>query len=490
MNINTKYRRWIEASNQAFGSNIEYKPHQAKGIEWCVQNEKQETSLIKGGFIADEMGLGKTILVLLVCLIHYVPNTLLVVPNSLLYQWRDEIERITGHKCLVYHGPSKKKISKDTLTKCPIVLTTYHTIARNKKLLLEPSPNILHEFHWDRVVFDEAHYLRNKNSLYYGADLLKSKIIWFVSGTPIQNKERDFNNMCAILGTTPFHARVLRRTKQGVGIKLGQIVYDDIMVSWNNEHEKTLAQQAHHMTTHAHDNYGFIVSMQLAKKSCIYSKLLQNGIKYLDMDSLPEVIEYPPSYITENAYEDSSKINSVVDILYQRKNNKNGKLVFCQYKQEISLLQTELKKKGMTSSVVDGSLPAKEKVSMLLHSRLPNGSSIKELPLEINRFINSFLIVDVMILQIQTCCEGLNLQDYYSETYFVSPCWNPSVEKQAIARCHRMGQKKDVHVFRFYMEPFHDNLYPDDTPYTMDQYIHRTQQKKNKIMTAFNKKYS
>jgi hypothetical protein len=61
--------------------------------------------------------------------------------------------------------------------------------------------------------------------------------------------------------------------------------------------------------------------------------------------------------------------------------------------------------------------------------------------------------IDVLILQIQTCCEGLNLQQF-SEVYFVSPDWNPSVEDQAIARCHRFGQTEPVVVFRFIMAPF------------------------------------
>jgi hypothetical protein len=58
-----------------------------------------------------------------------------------------------------------------------------------------------------------------------------------------------------------------------------------------------------------------------------------------------------------------------------------------------------------------------------------------------------------LILQIRTCSEGLNLQEY-SDVYFVSPHWNPCVEDQAIARCYRMGQTSQVRVFRFYMSDF------------------------------------
>ncbi len=82
--------------------------------------------------------------------------------------------------------------------------------------------------------------------------------------------------------------------------------------------------------------------------------------------------------------------------------------------------------------------------------------------------------IKVLIIQIQTGCEGLNLQEY-NEIYFVSPSWNPSVEDQAIARCHRYGQKKDVNVYRFYMENLKNQT-------NMDNYINNTQTDKRKIM--------
>ena len=58
----------------------------------------------------------------------------------------------------------------------------------------------------------------------------------------------------------------------------------------------------------------------------------------------------------------------------------------------------------------------------------------------------------VLILQIRNACEGLNLQKDFSEIYFVSPNWNPTLEEQAVARCHRIGQQNKVNVFRFYMD--------------------------------------
>jgi hypothetical protein len=83
--------------------------------------------------------------------------------------------------------------------------------------------------------------------------------------------------------------------------------------------------------------------------------------------------------------------------------------------------------------------------------------------------------VDVLILQIQTCCEGLNLQQF-SEVYFVSPDWNPSVEDQAIARCHRFGQTEPVVVFRFVMAPFKIPATPE-TQHLLDAQREREQQR-------------
>ena len=69
----------------------------------------------------------------------------------------------------------------------------------------------------------------------------------------------------------------------------------------------------------------------------------------------------------------------------------------------------------------------------------------------LHRTINEFLgATDVLIVQIQTACEGLNLQQY-QEVHFVSPHWNPAVEDHAIARCHRIGQTQPVRVFRYIM---------------------------------------
>ena len=73
------------------------------------------------------------------------------------------------------------------------------------------------------------------------------------------------------------------------------------------------------------------------------------------------------------------------------------------------------------------------------------------LPEHILNKIDSFLKPDVLIAQIQTCCEGLNLQ-HFAEVYFTTPHWNPAVEDQAVARAHRIGQTQTVTVIRLVAE--------------------------------------
>jgi hypothetical protein len=88
---------------------------------------------------------------------------------------------------------------------------------------------------------------------------------------------------------------------------------------------------------------------------------------------------------------------------------------------------------------------------------------------------------DAIVLQIQTGCEGLNLQKFFSEIYFVSPHWNPAVEDQAIARCHRIGQVSEVNVFRFEMDGFDRGADQDFIPITLDKYVSKVQGGKRDI---------
>ena len=61
-----------------------------------------------------------------------------------------------------------------------------------------------------------------------------------------------------------------------------------------------------------------------------------------------------------------------------------------------------------------------------------------------------FLCNDILIVQIKTASEGLNLQ-HISELYFTTPHWNPAVDDQSICRAYRIGQTETVQVYKYYM---------------------------------------
>ena len=167
--------------------------HQLEGIAWCKKIETEGKQMgsqrIHSGLLADEMGLGKTIQMIGLILENFKLHSLIVVPRCLLEQWETTIRDSLGHEVRVYHGVNKKEITKEILEESPIVLTTYGMMAQLK----EGKYGILHDVRLDRIIFDEAHHMRNKNTMIHKAGVdISSRHKWLVTGTPIQNGLTDF----------------------------------------------------------------------------------------------------------------------------------------------------------------------------------------------------------------------------------------------------------------------------------------------------------
>jgi len=447
---------------------LEHHPHQFKGVRWCVRNETRANAPfgVRGGLVADEMGLGKTILMIGTLLANILTNTLIVVPTSLISQWHDQIFKTTGYRPLIYHSSNKQNKKKDVtvemLVGSRIVITTYAAIAIDKKKKQKQKEEKqkeekqkekeelgpLHQVAWSRVVFDEAHHLRNANSRHHGATLLKTDIRWLISGTPVQNKRRDFYNLCAVLRIPkelhkeiPFvnHNFVLRRTKAQVGIRMAGLVRVNTVVAWTNPKERELSERAHSVLKFSNieieeekeeeeeddddvlmtSTSNCLIATMRARQICVLPSLSAKSLSLRDSRYFEEVLRQ----------KSSSKIDAVIEEIVRTKDNGNGKLLFCSFRAEIDAVHARLVECGISSiGVLDGR--TKDRIRVLEEKK------------------------DVLILQIASGCEGLNLQKNYSEIYFVSPHWNPSVEDQAVARCHRIGQTKSVIVKRFEMSNF------------------------------------
>ena len=495
LKIDTRFNALVNRAG--FG----FKKHQLDGVMFCVQNEKKNgassfsplsaplSAPLRGGIVADEMGLGKTLLMIGTMFANFLPKTIIVVPPILIQQWAKEIYRCSGHNALIYHGANKKRVTFDELIskKTCIVLTTYNTLLPLKsKALNKGAISDLLRVQWDRVIFDEAHHLRNfRTARFQWCKQISAPIRWLITGTPIQNRRADFYSLCFMLGFDKafFKSKVydpiayikenyiLRRTKAQVGIDLPPVNRTNVVVPWKNVGEKMLSEEMHSLITkqsgvscdkggyaadmilsNIHDPRALLlIAMMRSKQSCILPLLMKKSIDSCILEDKTGV------YL--DAVSSSSKLDAVIKTILDRKDNGKGKIVFCHFIDEIDTIARRLREGGVEKVVLyDGRTKSNKK--------------------------RVFDKADVIILQIQTGCEGLNLQEFFSEIYFVSPHWNPAIEDQAIARCHRIGQLLDVEVFKFEMSGFGLNTDTLLESATLDKYVNQVQTVKRDIAVS------
>ena len=495
LKIDTRFNALVNRAG--FG----FKKHQLDGVMFCVQNEKKNgassfsplsaplSAPLRGGIVADEMGLGKTLLMIGTMFANFLPKTIIVVPPILIQQWAKEIYRCSGHNALIYHGANKKRVTFDELTskKTCIVFTTYNTLLPLKsKALNKGAISDLLRVQWDRVIFDEAHHLRNfRTARFQWCKQISAPIRWLITGTPIQNRRADFYSLCFMLGFDKafFKSKVydpiayikenyiLRRTKAQVGIDLPPVNRTNVVVPWKNVGEKMLSEEMHSLITkqsgvscdkggyaadmilsNIHDPRALLlIAMMRSKQSCILPLLMKKSIDSCILEDKTGV------YL--DAVSSSSKLDAVIKTILDRKDNGKGKIVFCHFIDEIDTIARRLREGGVEKVVLyDGRTKSNKK--------------------------RVFDKADVIILQIQTGCEGLNLQEFFSEIYFVSPHWNPAIEDQAIARCHRIGQLLDVEVFKFEMSGFGLNTDTLLESATLDKYVNQVQTVKRDIAVS------
>ena len=565
-------------------SGLEPKTYQREGVEFCLRRERVGcggvgggvAGNVFGGIIADEMGLGKTIVMIGLILANLVAihRTLIVVPVALISQWVAQLKKNvidSGFKpdltIAVYHGASRRRIiccgggggkwhlMPDRRRRgggggvggdrpIDIVITTYGSVAlevpasensnaaaaaakkpkRNALAVVtaKKAPRLsLLTFGAERVIFDEAHHMRNKKSrIFRGAMKLLGRCgsgydrssgsggdvgdvggisssssqvrVWNVTGTPIQNKISDLKSLCYILGFSPAEVirseqrefirdnYVLRRTKMSVGMiaapgsgivagategadvagatggALKSLEHTNSNVSWGNENELQLSREIHTRARNTSDRTERLKLYTRMRQMCVWPALISSGALLRPVAAGKESLAAAAAAVVDDTYDlpveqyknalsHQSKLDRVVDIINQELATDPARksIVFCHFRREMTRIRELL-----LLSVRSGSGGGGGSGAGLSGLEIIDGSVSGT---QRNRILAAS--PQILLLQIRTCSEGLNLQAY-TDVYFVSPHWNPCVEDQAIARCFRIGQTAQVRVFRFYMSDF------------------------------------
>lgn len=412
------------------------RPYQQQGLAWL--NFLDDFNF--GGCLADDMGLGKTVQVIAFILsqrekVEHNTN-LVVVPTSLIYNWQQEIEKFAPSiKVRTIYGADRIKNIAD-LDDHEVVLTSYGTLLADIVFLKD--------YTFNYIFLDESQQIKNPESQRYKATrLLKSCNKIVLSGTPVENNTFDIYGQLSfacpgLLGSKLFFKQiysspidmfkstrrarelqakirpfVLRRTKQEVATDLPEKT--EMVLYCEMKPEQRAIYDAYEKQFR--DYISATTGEKLDKKSMDVLKGITRLRQICDSPLLIQGEKMPG-----NA---SSKIDTLLEEI-EGKKHQHKILVFSQFVTMLDLIRTELKARQIGFTYLTGQTRNRQAV--------------------VEEFQNN-PDVRVFLVSLKAGGTGLNLTeaDY---VYLVDPWWNPAVENQAIDRCHRIGQDKNIVAVR------------------------------------------
>jgi len=465
---------------------VEPFPHQKEGIQWMLENEKLHG---RGGILADDMGLGKSFQTLATIVNNPGGTTLIVLPLSLVAQWKYEIEtKLTkALKVTVYHGTDRKQIS---LRRFDIVLTTYACLAREyqppvngassatsairfhpyagkgrklgKKSSIKKSKKSnnnneketfpLMDFQWERVVLDECQNIKNGRSITaLAAQKLQSRFRWCLSGTPIQNRPSEFMSLFRFVmgrntnsvgrALAEMDSMILRRKKEDV-LSLPDKDIQQTVCSMNPDEKKVY-------DTFEDDTKEKVYDIMHGGRSMMDT--MQNILVLLLR--MRQISNHPRLVFPESNIKVSSKQLKILKIIRRiHLQNPNEKIVvFSSFVEMLHIMEKTFQTLKWNYGVFDGSMNMKKRDAVLAKFRDDPSTNI-------------------LLMSIKAGNVGLNLT-HANTVIITEPWWNPFIDDQAMDRVHRIGQEKSVTIHKMIVEG------------TIEERILRIQEKK-KLMFA------
>ena len=416
------------------------RPYQLRGYRWLYKNAK----LGFGSLIADDMGLGKTIQVIAFLLKLKAEKkltkqpALIVVPTSLLTNWRNELEKFAPSLNVhIYHGTNREF----TLKNRDVFITSYGLTRKNITQFVK--------YHWPVVIIDEAQNIKNHQTAQTKVmKMFKTDIRIAMTGTPVENRLIEYWSIIDFLNkgylynletfkrefalpieierdrkqletfrkmTTPF---ILRR------VKSDKTIIQDLpnKIEMDQYNQLTKEQAA------LYQNVVDTVMEQIEKEEGIARK----GLIFKLMTQLKQICNHPAHYQKKASIDPklSGKTSILMELLETIYENGEKVLLFTQYTEMGNLLQTLIEKFFQTDV-------------LFFHG----GLSRKKRDEAVQFFQNDRTGTDTMILSLKAGGTGLNLTAAKHVIHF-DLWWNPAVEAQATDRAYRIGQKENVMVYR------------------------------------------
>ena len=416
--------------------------YQQEGLNWLGFLD----SLGFGACLADDMGLGKTIQILafLSTIKKRNPISLLIIPASLISNWRNEIERFAPDLAFyiahpeAHQGQIVDPLDESALDSFDLVITTY-TLAQKYEWLQTTS--------WDYVILDEAQTIKNPGTKQTRAiKKLGAKNRIILTGTPVENRLSDlwslfdFLNPGLLGNAREFKSfgRTLKKDPSGYS-RLREVITPYILRRLKTD-KSVIADLPEKVEMKTYTS--------LSKKQVVlYEDLVEDikdrlertdgiqrrGIILSSLMKFKQLCNHPDQYLGTGAFheKDSGKFSRLREICETIFEKREKALIFTQFKEMTQPLHDFMAGIfGRDGLVLHGSVPVKKRKDL------------------IESFQNADGYTPFMVLSLKAGGVGLNLTEANHVVHF-DRWWNPAVENQATDRAFRIGQKKNVMVHKF-----------------------------------------
>jgi non-specific serine/threonine protein kinase len=421
------------------------RPYQATGVNWL----RFLSSLGLGACLADDMGLGKTIqiLALFLATCREPKPSLLVLPASLLGNWKAEMARFAPTlRALFLHPAETPKDELDRIAAKPgpalqnvdVVATSYGMLLRQEWLA---------KVHWQLAVLDEAQAIKNPAARQTKAvKRLQAEARIVLTGTPVENRLSDlwslFDFLCpGLLGTQAKFkefAKQLGDRQENRYAPLRSLVQPYILRRLKTDRriiddlpEKVEVRAFCGLSKRQAAMYAKLVH-ELAETLKNVEGMQRRGLVLAYLMRFKQLCNHPSQLLNDGRYlsEESGKFTRLAEICEEIASRQQRALVFTQFREMTDPLA------GFLGQVFG-------RAGLVLHG----GTSVRRRKAIVDQFQRDDG-PPFFVLSLKAGGTGLNLTAASHVIHF-DRWWNPAVENQATDRAFRIGQQRNVMVHKF-----------------------------------------